>query len=294
MFFIKHAPVIGILIALIFLAFINIQIGDAGKNSDAAGAGMAKGYTMLFYGAILAVYVALILISFIWYRGTKTQLSGFKISYHLLLYLPLIFMAGYCLIMLQEIAYDRNRQTNSYEKWQEIAETKKFNSERLKVNFSYSNIGRGTFNTSYFEDVEIVETNDSVVLIGIFEDKRSFRGMIKEMPPPLSKVTVPANSSCNFVDVKDHIFKLADDLIVKKFEPSLDCNYAYINTIDFSRFDFEFWPKPKDVYFIVEAAGNQPKWLVITTDDQVLIGPLENNFYGEDPIYWFNTINLGE
>lgn len=247
---------------------------------------------MLFLGALLAVYVVLILISFFWYRGASTQLSGFKIFYHLVLYIPLVFMAGNYLTKLQETAHIKNLEKNSIAKWQEIAETKQFHSEKLEVNFSYSTVGRGTFNTSYFEDIEVVETEDSVALVGIYEGKREFRGIIKKNPPALSNNAAPIDSDCGFLPAIDQSFHLSDGMIVKKFDRSLACYYDYIDTLDFSSFDFEF--TPGDMFFIVDAANKQPKWLVITYRAYVFIGPLENNAYEEAPLYWFDTLRLGK
>ena len=122
MFLIKHAPIAAIIITLLGVVFAMSQISMAGRGSDAAGAGMAKGYAFIFFAAIIALYIILILVSFIWYRGSNTDLSTFKTIYHLFLYVPAIIMAGYYGIQFQEMMWDRTQQIKSYKKWHKIAD----------------------------------------------------------------------------------------------------------------------------------------------------------------------------
>ena len=286
MFLIKHSPVINILtLLLVIFLFYSYSKTLVGLDRQV--------FQYFYAGPIILLYVIFILVSFVWYRGDSTVLSGAKTIAHLALYMPLLMV-----ILIQtgkyfDARHIRIKDERTQENWISNYETKHFRSTKLGIEFEYSSAPRGEQIV-----VNAIEIEDGVLLIGTSQaEEKYFFGKVRRLklfPGDIEDVVgkdITEKFGCTkFYNSKRTPFALAKDLEI--FDLNSACTGYYVHNTDFSSFGFKYSPRVRRLYFIKKRGEDHFTWEVMIDDIQLLVGPLEKNTLNAPAYHWYNSLYL--
>ncbi len=185
----KYSPLIAIGLIVILLFHLMHEAGLAGKGSDAAGAGMAKGLTMLYGLLVLGAYAVIILVGLYFYFGSEVGFDERPIFALILLWpLALYLILGSIQGLVKYDQYSsRISEVANFKKWKSVAKTLSYQDPKGIFKFEYASHAKSYGNPPRIVEIKVKPLSDGVYLESLESyaddgDLKYFIGRVRILP----------------------------------------------------------------------------------------------------------------